>query len=240
MSVEDDIRGASSPGEALLILARAIDALGTAPAASDPWHIPTDEPTPEAIAEEAAWDESAARAEYNRQLKLLGDPPNDAEDLASWTARRSLLADLLKAPTPNVGVADSHVVTVPLGRDKFEVRVPEASAQVRTIRHQFAGAIGLDQPNWWTDADNAIETKDAINAYVKGGPLWLHAYDRKFVMQLPVSARQHMVQDVESFSPDDAHNLARDILKDETADGAKQVVIEHQAAEQGLPRDVDV
>lgn len=55
---------------------------------------------------------------------------------------------------------------------------------------------------------------DAIMDFVNGGPIWLHAYNRDYVLQVPIEARQMMVQDVDSYDPAAAADLARDILKD--------------------------
>lgn len=235
MSVEDQIRAAKTPGEALLVLAQAIDGILAllevinARAGTDtgnPWAIPGgdaklvlehyDEWRPECAAAEvtAEWDPKAARAEYDRQLKALGDPPADPEDRQAWEKQRELLKDLLQPPTPNVGIVGETVIeTVRVG-EGFEVRVPSVSAEKHEARLDFATRVlKLQDGGWWSRIELAIDGNEAAAAYVKGGPLWLHAYDRAAVLQMPIDVRRAMVADIEEISPRDAQELSRDILK---------------------------
>lgn len=61
--------------------------------------------------------------------------------------------------------------------------------------------------------NKSYENAEMIEAYETAGPLWLHAYDRDFVLSLPIGTRQQMCQDVALTSPDDAKRLSADILK---------------------------
>lgn len=247
MTVESQVREAveaGEPGRALLILARAVDELRAQPA-KDPWVLPDVEDAKvrahgQTLQEDAAlereWDESAARAAYNERIAELGDEPTDAEAAQAWHAARQLAKDLLRAPTPDVGFCSSAVRTTNLGADRFEITLPATSRVVQDQRRVLADEIGLNADGWPTRPELAIEPEAALAAYVKGGPLWLHAYDRDFVMQLPEEMRRTMVRDVELTAPNDAHDLGRDILKDTDPHSNKAVALQHQAAAMGLPR----
>ncbi len=240
MSVEQQIRAASSPGEQLLILARAIDALTSERAitpVADPWAIP-DAPLREAEAVERAWDESAARANYERKLALLGDRPIDAEEAQAWDASRALLKDMLKPPTPNIGVTQSAIQREQVGPDQFQVTVPKATPEQREQRVALAKALKLDQSGWWTRQELTLDPADALRGYELGGPLWLHAYDRDFVLQCGLGVRKAMVEDVALTSPDDAFELGRDILMDRNDElGGNDAALDALAKAAGTTRD---
>lgn len=247
MTTEAQVREAveaGEPGRALLILARAIDEQRAQPA-KDPWALPDVEDAQlhahvQILQEDAAlereWDESAGRAAYNERLEELGPEPTDPEAAQAWHAARQLALDLLKPPTPDVGFLPTDIVSTNMGADRFEVTLPAVDRVVQDQRRQFAATIGIDTDDWPTRPELSIDPKDAVEAYVKGGPLWLHAYDRDFVMQLPEETRRTMVRDVELTTPNDAHDLGRDILKDTDPHSNKAVALQHQAAAMGLPR----
>lgn len=73
-------------------------------------------------------------------------------------------------------------------------------------RRALAHAMELDV--------NLEGVEDAIDVYVKGGPLWLYTGNRDFVMSLPMAMRQQMVLDVEQDDHATAHEMGRDLLKD--------------------------
>ena len=147
-----------------------------------------------------------------------------------------LLKDELKAPTPNIGPLHTEVQTFRQGPSTFEIHLPPATPERRAARREFAKVIGIDTDDrWWTDQAHSIERDAAVDAYERGGPLWLQAYDRNFVMRLPYGLRSQMVEDVLESSPGDAEALGRDILKDLSADGAREIAIGAQAAAQGVP-----
>lgn len=73
-------------------------------------------------------------------------------------------------------------------------------------RRALAHAMELDT--------NLAGVEDAIDVYVKGGPLWLYTGNRDFVMSLPMAMRQQMVLDVEQDDVKTAHEMGRDLLKD--------------------------
>lgn len=56
----------------------------------------------------------------------------------------------------------------------------------------------------------------AEDSFVRGGPLLLYLSDRDYVNSLPDDLKRLLVQDVEASSPKEAHQMARDILKENT------------------------
>lgn len=85
----------------------------------------------------------------------------------------------------------------------------------RAKRQRFAddviaqnfGRADLENGEWHPDTT-------IIEAYVNAGPLWLYAYDRDFVMQLPQEMKVMLIEDVFEDDPEEGRGLGRDLLKD--------------------------
>lgn len=199
MTVEQQVRAAvdrGRPGEALLVLARAVDELRSRPSneTAEDWTLPP--------ATSTELDDPDERAAREAQQRLARD------------AGRAM---------PDIGVQRADLVAV-LTDNGVEISVPPAPDDVRAQRWDFARSLGLDKPGWWSRRELAIDDPDtAVRAYVVGGPLWLHAYDRDFVRALPEATRRQMVRDVESYSPASAHDLSRDILRDTDPTSAREI-----------------
>lgn len=156
MSLEEDIKQCSTPTEALLMLARAIDDLRAATwEPQDPWSQPLD------------W----------------GDTPP---------------ADLGPA------------MEVQSGDDWSEITIRPVSDEKQEKRELFAQEVLM------LENLDGIDDEEAYAAYAKGGPLWLHVFDREYVMGLSIQARMGMVADVLEEDREAAHLLSRDILKNPT------------------------
>lgn len=102
-----------------------------------------------------------------------------------------------------------------VGDQEIEVVLPPVSAERAKYRREQAKQMGLE------DNFPGIE---ATEAYVKGGPLWLYHGNREFVMSLPEELRKLMVQDVERDSPQEAHEMAHDLLKKREQAGSRSLV----------------
>lgn len=63
---------------------------------------------------------------------------------------------------------------------------------------------------WHTELD-----PDVVTAYIVFGPAYIYEYDRDFVMQQAPEVRKALVEDLLLDDPKRAHEMARDILKDE-------------------------
>lgn len=58
------------------------------------------------------------------------------------------------------------------------------------------------------------DTEDWTEVYAKGGPMWLYIGNPELVKSLPDSTRRALVADLEEDSPQQAREMARDILKE--------------------------
>lgn len=116
---------------------------------------------------------------------------------------------------------DPPLVSVQVTDDQIEVTVPAPTPEQITMREQFIAAGGLDNID-------TLNPEVAKEAYLKGGPIWLHAGDRDYVMSLPLSYRKQMAEDVYVQDHQLAGELARDILKDEGGDENSEWAM-HQA-----------
>jgi hypothetical protein len=209
VTVEAQVREAverGKPGEALLILAREVDGLTEMISTQEPmkvepdWSIPVDEPE-----------------------------PTDPDERVAWEAKRRLAKDAGRT-TADLGLDRTKTSTVSVGANSFEVTVPQAPAGVSIRRSELAYELFGQDTRWWSRPELAIEGGKAHDAYVKGGPLWLHTYDRDFVVGLPRHIRVAMVQDLETHSLEDAHLLSRDILKDTDPEGNRAIALQAQGA----------
>jgi hypothetical protein len=87
-----------------------------------------------------------------------------------------------------------------------EVALPPVSEAKKVERRAFATHVLRlhehlgDDENW-------------ADVYAKGGPMWLYLGNRAVVMAMPYAVKQAMIADIEEDSPQDAHEMARDILK---------------------------
>lgn len=95
------------------------------------------------------------------------------------------------------------------------INLPDPSPEAKAQWDATADAImeHIDVPKW------GMSVEDAAAAYRKAGPLWLASGSddvREHLMSLPPTMRAAMVQSVESYAPNDAKLLARDILRQDT------------------------
>lgn len=100
-------------------------------------------------------------------------------------------------------------------KDSDTVNIPVPTSNQVFVRRKFIEAEGLANLR-------SLPTHEAEAAYLKGGPIWLHAYDRDYVISLPFEARSAMCQDVYMTDPVTAGELARDILKLNSEEGQQE------------------
>lgn len=101
--------------------------------------------------------------------------------------------------------------------DGMYAELPAPSPEAKAAWERSARTImeNIDVGKW------AMSVDDAIEAYAKGGPLWLAAAGtvaHDHLMGLPYAMRQDMVRSVHVYSPPEAALLARDILRASTDD----------------------
>jgi hypothetical protein len=114
---------------------------------------------------------------------------------------RNRLPDI-EGDAPVVKVDDAGNVVVdlpPVSEEKAAARKAFAEKAL-----DFATALGTDEAT----------TASLVDAYVKGGPLWLYYGNRDFVVALPDHIKAAMIQDVSEQSGREAQQMGRDILKD--------------------------
>lgn len=211
MTVREQVLQAKTPRDALLVLADAIDALSTQPA--DPW---------------SEWDDTDTHKEVNDQLRIVAaidaaqhnlQESTDPEEIRALEATIRLLKDELreiKAVDDSEGEQQrARKTTGEDGRVMYDL--PVASEEDQAVRRQFAEKCLKLQDEFGPEI---------VESYVKGGPLVLYYTDRDFVMRMPEQYRKAMVADVEKFSPNEAQEMGRDVLKDMTPDGARDVTME--------------
>lgn len=96
--------------------------------------------------------------------------------------------------------------------DTTEVVIPPASPEKQAARRQFAEqSLQLE--------DNLGTGEDWLNAYAKGGPIWLYEGNRELFMTYGDHVRRAMVQDVIEDDPKYAGEMGRDVLKEACEEG---------------------
>jgi hypothetical protein len=91
--------------------------------------------------------------------------------------------------------------------DTTDVNLPPPSAEKLAARRMFEKqSLHL--------VDYLGTGEDWTEVYAKGGPVWLYVGNRELVMSLPHSVRQALVADLEEDAPQQAKEMARDVLKE--------------------------
>lgn len=117
---------------------------------------------------------------------------------APITAADIAAIDVRRAQAPAITEQDGETT----------VDIPPTSPEKQAARRMFADQqLGLTE--YLKDP-----SQDWNEVYAKGGPQWLYIGNRELVMSLPFSTRRAMVADLEEDSPQQAHEMARDILKE--------------------------
>ncbi len=211
MSVEADVLAAKTPREALLILARAIDALLAAPA--DPW---------------AQWDDDAA---HHAEARPSGPHPDEVdpprreitdEEATAWLEAnygrtpaddaegRALIAmvrrDLERAGKGEVavddfvmhdGIVESRIDFSP--RDEKHRAAREAFAR-QVLQLDVALGVHPEGGDWAVD-------------YAKAGPMPFYIANRDLLMQYPDQVKSAIVADIEQYDVRVSQEVGRDLLK---------------------------
>lgn len=128
-------------------------------------------------------------------------------------ARQRLANDTGQAISPERHGVEPETIETEEGGVVIEV--PPATEEQKKIREQYLPQLGLEH----MVKTDPLELEELEHAWIIGGPVWLHAYDRDYVMSLPEEVRRAFVTDVQEQSQTWAQELARDILKDHGAGG---------------------
>jgi hypothetical protein len=132
--------------------------------------------------------------------RVEGDPDEDTPETLE-AKRRIAEANATDVP----GKVHRTAVQIEPGKDGITVTVPKPTKQQLFMRNGNGKRVIANLPG--------IDHKVALTAYVEGGPLWLHAYNRDHVVGLPADLRQQFIKDVAMTAPEEAQQLSADILK---------------------------
>jgi hypothetical protein len=100
-----------------------------------------------------------------------------------------------------IGTDPPLAPVVAMHREGNDYVIPPAPVQVRDARviwaNAFIPALAAPTGDELAPGNTDVDVDALMDAYVKGGPEWLTAYDSEFVMGLPADARQSMALDYE-------------------------------------------
>jgi hypothetical protein len=89
----------------------------------------------------------------------------------------------------------------PLERDGADWVIPPAPLELQQRRRKWAEqyliGIGAGTGDELAAANTGTNVEELVDAYTKGGPEWLTAYDTEYVQTLPGNAKQAMALDYE-------------------------------------------
>lgn len=168
--------------------------------------------TTDPSSELAAARKADAIAELEAQIAVTVD----GEDQRALEAKLRLLKDDGKPIEPAVEEG------IRLTTDGDLVGLPAADEKRKAARRFWALSHSL---HTYQSTGNALTEHEMADAFAKGGPMWLYLYDRDGVMRMADTARRDLIADLEHDSPAEAQQVARDILKDLTAEGARDTTL---------------
>lgn len=124
----------------------------------------------------------------------------------SWVATDERAAEIIA----------HHTAKITEDGDTTTVEIPPPSDEKFARRLMFAQqSLKLDEQL----PDRSLDEMSWAATYAKGGPTWLYLGNRDLVMSYPPYIRQALVQDLEEDSPQQAHEMSRDILKEDCETG---------------------
>lgn len=212
-SVAENVQAARNPQEAIFVLAQALDLIierldEQGAVAGDSWgswnpgfEAPIPPPRPEGVPP-VPTTHVADIGEQLRDLQAeLAEATDELDKDAIHARIRLLLNPGTIPPPPDHGRRSVTEVT----DDGIVTTVPEVDEERKSARRELAKRMRL--------ADEIPSDEDLVEAYVKGGPLWLYYGNRDFVMTLPDDMRKEMCEDVLVDSKTEGRQMAADVLK---------------------------
>lgn len=212
------VQHASNQQTALLAIAAAIDDLHTLIATkpnpgewSSPWpvihsvepDVPYTEPVRVVVGHQTISNQQLAEV-----IRMRLNEEQDPDERRALQAQLTLATDKGRTgPVDDRGQATTQAED----GETTTVDIPRVSVERQVARVQWAAAVELEQylipvEDDWTPAE-------AAGAFAKGGPMWLYLSNRVAVLQLPLTARQWLVNELALDSQVEAHEMGRDILK---------------------------
>lgn len=167
------------------------------------------------------WKPPEGVAEKIEELKgeLIGN--EDVNESKSIRAKIYLLEDQLKPPPEAGPDLEQQRADISIDDSSVSVSLPVVTLDEEDDREEFARSV-LKIPEYYGD-----QGEEYVQSYRKGGPLLFYYSDRDFIMSQPDEVKRTLVFDVERSSTNEAHEMARDILKDVEANGP-DIAVENQ------------
>lgn len=219
MSTEAAVRSAKTPQEAMVVLAKALDRIEAALAGSGNEWSAWEQP-PAATWEDPTVSENERLEAIDAVKKKIADT-TDPDDLRALQAKLRLLEDPGAVPInpvqegirPDIEYEDGMIVLPPPG-------VERKAARAEWLKSNGDALLGFYPP------PSPMTMADLTVGYIQGGPLWLYYQDNQVINTMPVEWRRAFVDDIHEDSPAAAQEIARDILKDTDAEGARESAME--------------
>jgi hypothetical protein len=222
MTVQTQVQNAANPQEALLVIARALDVITTkldkidTSPKDDSWG----EWTPP---DEDNFDESR-KADRIAQLRAKLEVEKDPEEIQAIASELKLLSDKGKVHGETDNLPKGDRVQIVEEDGALNVIIPPPNEEQLEKRELFADEVLAVHYGW---------EEEHLDAFKRGGPLLLYYNEREMVRTLPPLWIRQFIEDVEVNSPEEAHEMARDLLKDVEADNMQDLTVEN------LKRDIE-
>lgn len=219
MSLQEQVKNAENPKVALEAIARYLDHLNTK------IDQVLDQPNDDSWGE--GWNDHERHVEVNndfaketeiKELEEALSKESNPEERAVLEARLRLAKDDGQAVAAAVGVEEGERTKMQVGDTETIVEVFTPNESQLEMREAMADKL--------READ--VLDEEIIESFIKGGPLLLYYTDREFIMSLPYGWRRAFVEDVEVNSPQEAAEMARDILKVEDPEANMDQAIDNQ------------
>lgn len=236
MTTVEKIKQCSTPQEALLVLAQAIDDISGKVAPTDPWSQPLQ------------WDAADEGDGAKRPEDLEPATEQAAAQQRRLEALRAKLAEAtdpsdIKAIEAQIRLAQDTAANIPAaaqvrGEEPAEggiIEVPPASPERIAERMQWAKRVGLEQYMLNAAALSMTEAgpEELYAWFGKVGPKGLHTHDRLAMVQLPIAERRWLVEDAARDDQALAQDIGADILKSEEAISKEQAREIHEGSWHG-------
>lgn len=157
-------------------------------------------------------------ADHDRHIMELkgalgGADWDDEVDVPVDTGPAPIEQDLdAEIATIRKDLAKEHASLRPHRIEGDDVIMPSPTPEQKKLRKAILENLAFEN----LDPQHGLSKEAADAAYVEGGPFWLWLFDREYMVQMPSHVKQIMVNDILRVDPETAHELGRDILKDET------------------------
>lgn len=225
--ISNNVRAAKNPTEALTVIAHALDEfdsrlLNLERANVNGWDEWSDETPPltEDWGEPQPWTPDPTDVEEVSRIEEALPGCEDADESKALRAQLELAKDKLKPPIEMIDTEGQHTEIAADESGDATVNVPTVNPGKEAMRKEFATEV-LKLTEVYGD-----KGEQYIESYAKAGPLLLYYADRDFILGLTDDIKRAMVSDVEEQSPKEAHEMARDILKDLDA-GGPEITVEN-------------